>query len=271
MQPDDLAARLTHAASLIDHADALLIGAGAGMSADSGIAVYRGPDGRYSSPDVLAEANADFFTTDRGAAAQTYRRRYAEVNSATPHPGYEILHQWHQRSPYGAFVYTSNIDSLFIRSGFPEHTVYEVHGALRRSQCLTRCQGPATPLFHTPDPQHAIATCPHCGEPARPNVLMFGDYAFHDAYRAQQWEHFAHWSDTIPDHARVVILEIGAGADIPTVRAKCESLSAGCNWPLVRINPHEGALPSHCAPDSTSIPLNALDALSRIAAHLRRP
>lgn len=267
---DDTAVLLQCATRLIAGADALLIGAGAGMSADSGIPVYRGPHGRYTSPAVLAEANADTFTLDPLRAAEACRRRYADVLAATPHDGYDILNRWRVRLMHGAFVYTSNIDSMFTRIRFPESTVYEVHGALARSQCLAPCDG-AVPIFPTPSPEQGVAMCPACGDVARPNTLMFGDYAFHDAYRERQWQNFARWSDALPDAARVVILEIGAGTDVATVRNKCESLSAGCGWPLIRINPHEPVVPEHCAPDSVAIPLSALDALRVLDRRLVHP
>lgn len=259
-------AALDAAVRLIAGADALLIGAGAGMSADSGIPVYRGPHGRYTDPTALSDANADTFAVDPEAAAEKQRCRYAQVLAATPHDGYDIVNRWRTRLAHGAFVYTSNVDSMFLRAGFPEVTLYEVHGALARSQCLTPC-GTAS-VFPTPPPQQQSATCPACGAIARPNVLLFGDYAFHDGYREQQWEQFARWSDTLPEQARVVILELGAGTDVATVRNKCEALSAGCDWPLIRINPHESDLPDHCAPASLGLPLGALEALRRLDERL---
>lgn len=252
-----------HAATLIGAADAVFVGAGAGMSADSGIAVYRGADGRYTSPKALAQASADAYHHDAAGAAEAYRTRYAEVLAATPHLGYDILEQWRRSKPYGAFVYTSNIDSMFSRAGFPDAAIYEVHGALRRSQCLFACNNP-TPVFDTTPPDEGPATCPHCEGPARPNVMMFGDYQFHDGHRVTQWDAFAQWSDALPSGAQVVIVEIGAGVDVATVRGKCESLSTACGWPLVRINPVEHHLPVHCAPGSVAVTLGALEALARI-------
>lgn len=233
------------------------------MSADSGIAVYRGPNGRYTDPTVLAEASADTFSANPAVAAESVRRRYAALLAATPHRGYRILNAWRTRLPHGAYAYTSNVDSMLTRSGYPDHTVYEVHGALARSQCLTPCDS-HTPVFATTPPSRGVATCPACGTVARPNVMLFGDYAFHDSHREQQWDQFAQWSDALPTAARVVIIEIGAGTEVATVRNKCESLSAGCGWPLIRINPHEPDLPGNCAPGSVSLPIGALDALQQL-------
>lgn len=258
---------LLQAASLVQHADALLVGAGAGMSADSGIAVYRGHNGRYSSPDVLKQANADTFSIAPREAAEATRQRYLDVLAAVPHEGYRILDTWRQHLPYGAFVYTSNIDSMFTRAAFPAENVYEVHGALSRSQCLNGCAG----VFATTPPADGPAVCQHCDRLARPNVMLFGDYAFNDHHREGQWEHFSHWSDALPEEANVVILEIGAGIDVATVRNKCESLSAGCGWPLIRINPHEPDLPAHAAPGSISLPMTALTALQQLASHALTP
>lgn len=262
---EDLAAHLpdalARAAALIGQADALIIGAGAGMSADSGIPVYRGPDGLYTQPQALVDANAAAFDDDPVRAAETTRQRYARLLGAQPHAGYANLNEWRQAKPYGAFVYTSNVDGMFARAGFPADTVYEVHGSHVRSQCLTGCGGRAPTVFDTPPPTTAVATCPGCGEVARPNVLMFGDYAFSDTHREQQWEAFGAWFDALPALANVVVLEIGAGDDVRTVRFKCESLAAAYEWPLIRINPNEPALPASVPNTSIALPLTSAEAL----------
>lgn len=252
---------LERAATLIASADALIIGAGAGMSADSGISVYRGSDGRYTDPQALIDANATTFDTDPLAAAETTRRRYADLLTADPHAGYAILDRWRRTKAYGAFVFTSNVDDMFTRAGFPANALYEVHGSHARSQCLTGCGGRTPDVFDTPSPDTSVAVCPACGEVARPNTLMFGDYGFSDTYREQQWDAFGDWFDTLPTGVNLAILEVGAGNDVRTVRNKCEALAAAYEWPLIRVNPSEPDLPSILSETGVAVPVSGLDAL----------
>lgn len=74
----------------------------------------------------------------------------------------------------------------------------------------------------------------HCGALARPNVLMFNDGSWLEARAEAQYARLGPW------RARVrppVVIELGAGTDITSVRRWCESLDA----PLPRINPHHSA------------------------------
>jgi hypothetical protein len=71
-----------------------------------------------------------------------------------------------------------------------------------------------------------------CGCLARPNVLMFGDSSWLASRTEKQAERLQDWLAGV---ARLVVLELGAGKAIPTVRNQGERLTA----PLVRINPRD--------------------------------
>lgn len=232
---------LRAAADLIQEADALIIGAGAGMSADSGLGVYRGSGGRYAQGTTkygltdLELASAATYETHPDKARENARERHQAHLSAQPHDGYRVLSLWRQHARHGAAVITSNIDGLFARAGFPEPSIYEAHGSSAYSQCLGRC---GAQVFPTTDPVIGPAVCDTCGGPARPNTLLFGDQRFRDHRRAAQWDRLSRWFDHIEEHAtRVVVLEIGAGTDIPIIRVRTEALAISNQWPLIRINP----------------------------------
>jgi hypothetical protein len=79
---------------------------------------------------------------------------------------------------------------------------------------------------------------PRCGEVARLNILMFGDYNWIGTRTEQQEEHFKEWLHDIGND-RLVVIECGAGKAIPTVRRAGEALQSHIGASLVRINKRE--------------------------------
>src|SRR3954467_9223852 len=135
------------AAEAIAGADALLIGAGAGMGVDSGLPDFRGPEGFWgASPpyarlglDFVARATPAWFRTDPPFAWGFYGHRLNLYRGATPHEGFAILRRWGEGKPRGAFVVTSNVDGHFQRAGFDPGRVLEVHGSIHWMQCTRAC------------------------------------------------------------------------------------------------------------------------------------
>ena len=170
----------------------------------------------------------------------------------------------------GPFVYTSNIDNHFQRSGFAPAKIFEVHGSLCWMQCSSEC---GIGLFRS-DPYHfevgpglqltsAPPRCPGCGGLTRPNVVLYGDDTFDDAHVRAQQERYKQWRQDMRG-ASLCIIELGAGTTIPTVRHACEDAKFRGNGTLIRVNVHapEG-------PDGTlSLGGRALDMLQRIDALL---
>lgn len=217
-------------------ADALVIGAGAGMSVGSGLRAYCGLAGRYEETDVF-HASAEQFDIDPQKAAERARAHLEEQAAAVPHAGYSALLSLSMELPYGAAVIITNVDGMFARVGFTDPTrtpMYEVHGNLAWSQCLYGCDTPA--VFPSRAPEGGVTVCPTCHRVARPNPLMFADFAFNDTRRARQWNTLGEWFDRLPETANVVVLEVGAGTTVPTIRRKCETFVHTNRWPLIRVN-----------------------------------
>lgn len=96
----------------------------------------------------------------------------------------------------------------------------------------------------------AAGTESHCGAIARPNILMFGDYGWLDERRALQAARCRDWLEAV---RRPVVIELGAGLDIPTVRHFSQRVVLRHGGALVRINPRApegGVLATLAAIDS---------------------
>lgn len=234
------------AADLIEAADGLLIGAGAGMAVDSGLPDFRGENGFWKAYPALGRAGFGFseianpmaFLTDPKTAWGFYGHRLQLYRAAVPHEGFSVLKQIASHLTYGAFVFTSNVDGLFQKAGFPEQRICEIHGSIHYLQCAEPCCADvwdATRLRPMIDEQNCswvdwLPSCDHCGRLARPNILMFDDHAWIDERTEHQRTKMMAWRG-FP--RSLVALEIGAGVQVPTVRR----FIRGQGVPVIRINP----------------------------------
>jgi NAD-dependent SIR2 family protein deacetylase len=263
---------LERAAQAILYAEAILIGAGAGMGVDSGLPDFRGGQGFWQAYPPYAKLGLDFvtlanprwFRDDPTLAWGFYGHRLMLYRQTEPHGGFAILRRWMRAMPRGGFVYTSNVDGHFQRAGFSPQEVYEVHGTLGALQCLDDCGAGIFPaddclLTIVPDTMRAVEPlprCPKCGGLARPNVLMFGDWGWDPSRSDAQRRRLTTWLKSL-DGARLVIIECGAGTAIPTVRLACQDAARRQGARLIRINVREPEIPS----GHISLPMAALKAL----------
>jgi NAD-dependent SIR2 family protein deacetylase len=264
-------AALDRAAALIREADALLITAGAGMGVDSGLPDFRGPEGFWRAYPALRAAGLHFeqiadpvhFRRDPALAWGFYGHRLALYRATQPHSGFAVLKRRAQARPGGAFVFTSNVDGQFQKAGLTP--VCEAHGSIHHLQCVDDCRGEvwsAAGFVPEVDAQQCRLLnepprCPHCGALARPNILMFGDGEWQARRAHGQEVQLREWLGL---GARTVVVELGAGSAIPTVRRFTER----CGLPYVRINPRE----PQAGPLGVSLPLGAAEALARLDARL---
>jgi NAD-dependent SIR2 family protein deacetylase len=236
---------LARAAALIRDADGLIVAAGAGMGADSGLPTFRGREGLWRAYPALGRARLDFteianpeaFARTPRLAWGFYGHRLNLYRQTTPHAGFGLLLRWAAAMQHGAFVFTSNVDGHFQRAGFDAARVCECHGSIHHLQCAAGCAEPIWPadgLEVTVDVAACELTsklpaCAGCGGLARPNILMFGDGDWDATRTDAQERRLRAW---LGKAARPVVIEIGAGVDIPTVRR----FSEGFRDRLIRIN-----------------------------------
>ena len=266
---------LNQAIAAIQESDAMLIGAGAGFGVDSGLPDFRGDEGFWKAYPPIAKlgirfeemANPRWFEDDPSLAWGFYGHRHQLYRDTVPHAGFGMLRRWAESMKQGAFVYTSNVDGHFQRSGFDQNRVLECHGTLNHLQCLERCGqkvwrqdeldlsvDEGTLRAATPFP-----ICPSCGSTARPNILMFGDWGWDSSRTGEQRGHFMDWVQNTGT-CQTVIVEIGAGVTILSVRNICEQLSDETKGTLIRINPRDPQGPTK----TISIPLGGLEALRQL-------
>ena len=270
---------LEHAADLVAQADAIVIAAGAGMGVDSGLPDFRGNEGFWKAYPALASARMDFmavasprtFARDPRLAWGFYGHRLALYRETVPHAGFAILRHWADSAQHGAFVFTSNVDGQFQKAGFREEQVYECHGSIHSLQCLKPCGGdiwPArswTPRIDTESCRWLgdLPTCALCGAWLRPNILMFGDGGWLEWRADQQKARLDAWLATA---RRPVVIELGAGTHIPSVRHFSTEVIHDRGGRLIRINPREAEVPSSM---DVGIAVGALAGLRAIDEVLR--
>lgn len=238
---------VSRAANLISEAEGLLITAGAGMGVDSGLPDFRSTEGFWAAYPALASARLDFrsiatpaaFVARPSVAWGFYGHRLSLYRDTLPHDGFKILKEIATNMPKSAFVVTSNVDGHFQKAGFSESQVMEIHGSIHRLQCLGPCSGNIWSAKNiTPTIDHSkcewvgakLPACPKCRQLARPNILMFNDFHWIDTYTKIGRIWFERWLDSV---SRFVVLEIGAGIGLPSIR----QLGRSFGVPLIRINP----------------------------------
>jgi len=253
--------------------DGLLITAGAGMGVDSGLPDFRGREGFWRAYPALAQAGIDFYEIASPQAFADHPRRawgfYGHrlklYRDTMPHPGFAILQNLAKHFSLGSFVFTSNVDGQFQKAGFDPSRILEVHGSIHHLQCSRNCHStiwPAETLQPEVDSsccelRSELPLCPKCGALARPNILMFSDWGWNDRRTELQEHGLEAW---LKDVRHPLVVEIGAGEAIPTVRRFGES-QKGC---LIRINPRDDALPT----GGIALRAGALEALQAIEAEM---
>ncbi len=267
------ARNIERAAAKIAAADGLLIMAGAGMGVDSGLPDFRGDEGFWQAYPPFRDrglsfvdvADPQWFHSDPQQAWGFYGHRRNLYRATTPHGGFEILKRWADSKPAGYFVFTSNVDAHFQRTGFSPANIIECHGSLNHMQCAKDCSRDIWPADDADIPideetfraELPVPRCKHCNAIARPNVLMFNDWEWIATRRDEQEQRYQKWlSETERQH--VTVIEMGAGTAVPTVRFEAERRGGT----LIRINPAEPQAPA----GNISLACGALEALQAIDA-----
>jgi NAD-dependent SIR2 family protein deacetylase len=270
------------AAKAIDECDAMLITAGAGIGVDSGLPDFRGDEGFWKAYPPIAKlgisfvdmANPYWFEKDPKLAWAFYGHRLHLYRRTIPHDGFSLLLDIAQTKPGGYFVFTSNVDGQFQKAGYDSQHIQECHGSIHHFQCRKPCNNKIWDAIHIEldvDEENFTANdplpaCPDCGAQARPNILMFGDWYWLPHRTQVQQNNMQSWiNKLISKKYQPVIIEMGAGEAVATVRHTSESLAHELQATLIRINPRD----AYVSPGHVSISLGALEAIEKICAEIR--
>ncbi len=146
---------------------------GAGVSAESGLATFRGPDGLWEGHDPATLATPEAFARDPKTVWKFYAARREAAAGASPNPGHRALAVLETELGDRFLLATQNVDGLHERAG--SRRIVRLHGSIWRIRC-TRCGDEYEELD-----LRASARCP-CGGRRRPGVVWFGEPLPADAF-----------------------------------------------------------------------------------------
>ena len=141
---------------------------GAGVSAESGLPTFRGPDGMWEGRRAVELTTPEAFTANPAEVWRFYEWRRANLREARPNAGHIALARIEKVIPRMTLV-TQNVDGLHRAAG--SRNVLELHGTILNTRC-TGCgaiaAGPDEPFDELPP------RC-GCGSLLRPDVVWFGE------------------------------------------------------------------------------------------------
>ena len=212
-------------------ADAVVVGAGAGLSTAAGY-TYSGPRfsrlfgdfaARYGFSDMYS---GGFYPYDTLEEHWAFWSRYVMCNRYDPIPGrvYQQLLDLLRDRDY--FVLTTNVDHCFQRAGFDKRRLFYTQGDYGLFQCSRPC---CQETWDNEDviramvdqqsdlriPSELVPHCPHCGAPATMNLRSDGTFVEDEGWHKAG----ARYSEFLRRHEgmRTLYLEIGVGGNTPGI------------------------------------------------------
>jgi NAD-dependent deacetylase len=166
----------THVRGWLDKAEKVVALTGAGISTDSGIQDFRGPQGLWTK-DPLAEklSNIHYYLADREVRKAAWKNRMASPAwTAKPNPGHLALVHLEKRGKLHALI-TQNIDELHQQAGNSPDKVIEVHGSMRRFMCWgCGMRGPMQRVLDRVRAGEEDPECRTCGGILKSDTISFG-------------------------------------------------------------------------------------------------
>jgi len=168
---------------------------GAGISAESGIPTFRGPEGYWTVGSKVYQpqemATWRMFTHDPEEVWKWYLYRLGVCLKAQPNDGHLALVELERQLKNRFTLITQNVDGLHLRAGNDPHRTFQIHGNIFFMRCSQAC---TDTLFPVPDElkpkqpgenltstDRRLVRCPQCNAYARPHVLWF-DETYNETY-----------------------------------------------------------------------------------------
>ncbi len=145
---------------------------GAGVSAESGVATFRGPDGLWEGHRVEDVATPEAYWRNPALVHEFYDARRARLGQVEPNAAHRALARLDAQWPGELLIVTQNVDDLHERAGAKR--VLHMHGELKSAWCLA-CDG----RVRWEDDLGNGPPCPNCGEAKlRPDIVWFGEMPY---------------------------------------------------------------------------------------------
>jgi NAD-dependent deacetylase len=179
---------IERAAGLIRDAIHVVALTGAGISTESGIPDFRGPDGVWTkNPEAERQATIQNYLANREVRVRSWQSRGSSPYlKAEPNAGHFALTELHNKGKLETLV-TQNIDGLHEKAGFPREDLIEIHGNVREYVCM-RCghRGPIADVLARVEAGEEDPLCPICGGILKTATISFGQSLVpEDLQRAQ--------------------------------------------------------------------------------------
>jgi NAD-dependent deacetylase len=151
----------------------IVILTGAGVSAESGLATFRGPDGLWEGHHVEDVATPEAFQRDPALVHKFYNARRSRLAEVEPNAAHRALAQLEAEWPGELLLITQNVDDLHERAG--SRRLLHMHGELRKGWCLA-CEE----RFPWDGAMGVNSSCPLCSAQGklRPDIVWFGEMPY---------------------------------------------------------------------------------------------
>jgi len=221
---------LERARELVQKASRIVVLTGAGISTDSGLPDFRGPNGLWTkNPEAEKASTISFYVSEPEVRRQNWALRaegklWADVR---PNRGHRALLALQERGVLHTLI-TQNVDELHQEAGIDANRVVEIHGTTRKAGCLD-CSYRTTmeAVLDRVRAGEADPGCPNCGGLMKSATISFGQQLVTaDLERAQRAADEADLllaigsSLTVNPIASVVPRAFRGGADVVIVNAE---------------------------------------------------
>jgi NAD-dependent deacetylase len=160
----------------VDRCDRVVALTGAGISTESGIPDFRGPQGVWTrNPAAEKLSNIQFYMRDAEVRKEAWKSRLDHPAwTATPNEGHRALVELERRGKLEAVI-TQNIDGLHQRAGCSPDRVIEVHGTVHEAVCMgCPWRGPMTLVLERVRAGEPDPPCRECGGILKSATISFG-------------------------------------------------------------------------------------------------
>lgn len=167
--------RLRPVADLVRPCRTVVVFTGAGISTESGIPDYRGPNGVWQTNRIptIDDVRDDKLSRERHWRER--RQRFPEMQRTQPNAGHRAIATLERSGRVSAIV-TQNIDGLHQKAGTDPAKVLELHGSSHRIRCQACGREYAADTIHGRLEQgETDPRCEHCGGILRASTVLFGE------------------------------------------------------------------------------------------------